>query len=71
MSICTDGIFSFKPFNEKNVIPRTESEIIELLLMDKTGGESPNMLQKKLRYIEREWALMPSDDLSIVRTILK
>ena len=70
LSIATDGIFSFKKFDDRVYMEKSETDIIDFLLKNREGGENENMLKKKLLKIEREWGLKPSDDLAIVRLIV-
>ena len=67
LSIVTDGIFSFQPFDVDEYDMASNREIIDWLLKDSTFEQYPAMLKKKLLYIEKTWGLKPSDDLSIVR----
>ena len=69
LSISTDGIFTFKEFDNKAYPTILEEEIIELLMVDKKWCEQENMLPKKVRKIEQHFGLKPSDDLSILRII--
>lgn len=69
LSMLTDGIFTFKKFDKQEYPEINESEIIDFLLVDKTGNENENMLKKKIIEIEREWGLKPTDDLTIIRVI--
>ncbi len=70
LSIATDGIFTFKRF-DKGVYEQIEATSIErFLLKDKTWCDSKNMLQKKMRFIEKNFGLKPTDDLAIVRLVL-
>lgn len=69
LSIVTDGIFSFKKFKNEDYVEKSESDIIHFLLKNKEDFENGNMLKKKLRKIEKEWGLKPSDDLGVVRLI--
>ncbi len=69
LSISTDGIFTFKAFDNKSYKPISESEIIDFLLLSTEGVDSEKMLHKKLLKIEKEWGLKPTDDLSIIRIL--
>ena len=70
LSIATDGIFSFKKFDNKIYTLIQENALIDLLLIDKQWEKQKNMLSRKLLEIERKFGLKPSDDLSIVRILL-
>lgn len=67
-SLATDGIFTFSRFNNQTY--QQAGNIAELLLIDKTGYQSTNMLDRKRIDIEKEWGLKPTDDLAIIRGIL-
>ncbi|MEY4905962.1 MAG: hypothetical protein RLZZ292_3777 [Bacteroidota bacterium] len=69
LSISTDGIFTFKKFDNKPYEPISEEKIIEKLLFDTTHKDNPNMLKNKIFELETENGLKPSDDLTIIRVI--
>jgi hypothetical protein len=68
LSICTDGIFTFKNLEDKNN-QMSESEIIEFLLKDIEGEEFDNFLDRKIKYLQDEKMHIVTDDLSIIRLI--
>lgn len=70
LSISTDGIFSFKRFDDKNYEVIPEEELIDYLLIDQQWADSGHMLKKKLIDIEKRYGLKSGDDLSIVRIII-
>lgn len=71
LSISTDGIFTFMPFdNKKEYEFIDEKQILELLLIDQTNMENENMLHQKVFFIEKTNGLKPTDDLTIIRMIL-
>nr|WP_198999868.1 protein phosphatase 2C domain-containing protein [Flavobacterium sp. ASV13] len=67
ISIATDGIFTF----EKLSAPKSKEEIdvIQFLTVDKTSSEKDDMLDFKLKRLENEFGLKPTDDFSIIRII--
>jgi hypothetical protein len=67
VSISTDGILSFNLDNQKTEL--TESEIIHKLLIDKFNFDKAEMLDTKIKFLEKEYNLMNTDDLSIIRVI--
>ncbi len=67
LSLSTDGIFTFKPFNNQKYPFITMEQIIDFLLKDKKELDSDNALDRKLRHIEKEYGLRPTDDLTIIR----
>ncbi len=69
LSISTDGIFTFRNFDEKNYDNITEQEIIRYLLLNKNFTDNEKMLHKKTAEIATDFGLKSSDDLSIIRII--
>lgn len=68
LSICTDGIYTFKNFGNSNE-QKEENVFKSFLLKDLEGSEQENFLANKLLYIREEWKHAPSDDLAIIRMI--
>ena len=66
LSICTDGIFTFKDLDNKNH-QRTEKEIIQHLLIDTEWQEFDNFLDRKVRALKKNWNHSVTDDLAIIR----
>jgi hypothetical protein len=66
-SLATDGIFTFSRYNN---LYQQAGNIAELLLIDKAGYQSTDMLDSKRIEIEKEWGLKPMDDLAIIRGVL-
>ena len=71
LSISTDGIHTFKPFDIKEYDTISETSIINFLMIDAFGADQENMLNKKLLHLKAQNGLIPGDDLTIVRVILK
>ncbi len=69
ISICTDGIFSFRNFDNGIYEKTTESDLVNFLTINTEWSNQENMLNRKLIGIEKEYGLRPSDDLSIIRVI--
>ncbi|WP_166920366.1 protein phosphatase 2C domain-containing protein [Flavobacterium poyangense] len=67
LSISTDGIFTF----EKLVLAKSKEEInvSEFLTTEKTFCETDEMLNLKLKKLENDFGLKPTDDLSMIRII--
>ncbi|NHN24417.1 protein phosphatase 2C domain-containing protein [Flavobacterium jejuense] len=65
LSISTDGIFTF----EKLIPNKSKEEInvIDFLTNEKTNSEKEEMLNLKLKILENEFGLKPTDDFSIIR----
>lgn len=65
LSISTDGIFTFEKLapNKSN----EEINVIEFLTSEKTNYEKDEMLNLKLKILENEFGLKPTDDFSIIR----
>ncbi len=68
ISIATDGIFTFRNFNNE-VYEKCEMDLVELLLKEKKDAQNPRMLIKQLNKIEEKWGLRPIDDIGIIRLI--
>jgi len=64
-SLATDGIFTFKKFNNNSY--QEAGNVVNFLLTDTVGHQTPNMLDRKLIELEKEWGLKPTDDLAIIR----
>jgi hypothetical protein len=68
LSICTDGIYTFKNFrNQQNQL--TEEELFQFLLVDQKDRTYPDFLSIKMRYLHEEMNHVVTDDLAIVRII--
>lgn len=68
ISIATDGIFTFeKLFLSKS---KEKIDVIQFLTIDKTNSEKNDMLDFKLKKLENEFGLKPTDDFSIIRIII-
>ncbi|MGB0839276.1 MAG: protein phosphatase 2C domain-containing protein [Chitinophagales bacterium] len=66
-SLATDGIFTFRPFDNNTYDHINTKDLLPYLLIDGTWGKQTNMLKRKLSEIESNFGLRPSDDLTIVR----
>lgn len=66
LSICTDGIFTFKNLEDRSK-QKSENEIIEYLLMDNDWAEFDNFLDRKIRVLKDKWNHLVTDDLAIIR----
>ncbi|MFH7012799.1 protein phosphatase 2C domain-containing protein [Flavobacterium sp. FlaQc-52] len=67
ISIATDGIFTFeklKPAKSEEVI-----DTIDFLTIENTDQGKGEMLHLKLKKLEHNYGLVPTDDLSIIRII--
>lgn len=65
LSISTDGIFTFKNLENQNH-QKSESEIIDYLLVDNQESEFDNFLDRKVRNLKKINHLV-TDDLAIIR----
>jgi len=70
LSICTDGIFTFKNFENKYK-EKAQSEIINYLLIDREWEEFDNFLDRKVRCLKDNDKHHVTDDLAIVRVLNK
>ncbi|GAB5527889.1 MAG: protein phosphatase 2C domain-containing protein [Roseivirga sp.] len=68
LSICTDGIFSFRNFKQP-AKQKSEAEIIDFLLINDQLSEHNNCLERKMRIVQQEWQHEVTDDLAIVRIV--
>jgi len=68
LSICTDGIFSFKNLKHQPD-QKNEQDIIEYLLMDEQYMEYDNFLERKIKMLKDEMNHVVTDDLAIIRMI--
>lgn len=68
ISIATDGIFTFTPVTlPKSALP---VDPLSFLLADQVLEGSGDLLQLKLKKLEHQFGLQPTDDLAIIRLIL-
>ncbi len=70
LSICTDGIYTFKNLENKTK-QKSENEIIQYLLVDNENSEFDNFLDRKIRFLKDEWNHIVTDDLAIIRIKMK
>lgn len=68
LSICTDGIYTFKNLKHKEN-QKSDSEIITYLLSDTEHKEHDNFLDRKIRFLKDQWNHVVTDDLAIIRII--
>ena len=68
LSLCTDGIYTFKNLENKNK-QKSESEIIQYLLSDTEHKEYDNFLDRKIRFLKDQEQHVVTDDLAIIRII--
>ena len=67
ISIATDGIFMFE--RVKKVETTDTINVLEYLVLDKSEIEKEEMLNFKLKKLEHNFGLKPTDDLAIIRII--
>lgn len=65
ISIATDGIFSFEPI--KKVEDETVINALNFLVLDTSGTYREEMLSLKLKTLEHQYGLKPTDDLALIR----
>lgn len=70
LSICTDGIYTFRNF-ENPLQQKTETEIKAYLLEDLEGAESVHFLQNKVLSLKGDCNHVVTDDLAIVRLVAR
>ncbi|MEM1324666.1 MAG: protein phosphatase 2C domain-containing protein [Bacteroidota bacterium] len=70
LSLSTDGIFTFSPFNNETTYDNIgDDKVTNYLLIDQQWMDQENMLHKKVHTLEKQYGLKPTDDLTIVRLI--
>jgi hypothetical protein len=67
ITISTDGIFTFEKL--KSYKSSEDINVTEFLTIEKTGSESDEMLNLKLKILENNYGLIPCDDFSLIRVI--
>lgn len=65
LSICSDGILSFAPFDDGEY--PTMPDPLDFLLENAHYVEKENMLYKKVKILAKDHGLKPMDDLAIIR----
>ncbi|MGH1433257.1 MAG: protein phosphatase 2C domain-containing protein [Lewinella sp.] len=70
LSLSTDGIFTFSPFQVDEQEAIAESFILDFLLKDQRELGNERMFAKKLYQLEGNYNVKPTDDLGIVRLVL-
>ncbi len=68
LSICTDGIYTFRNFENPRQ-QKNESEIMEFLLKDIETNAPDNFLERKMLSTKEDWKHVVTDDLAIVRIV--
>jgi len=68
LSICTDGIYGFKDFDNKSR-QRSKYRIFQYLLIDSENSESLDFLDRKMSFLRDIWNHTVKDDLAIIRVI--
>lgn len=67
ISIATDGIFSFEKI--KKVEDESNVNAVNFLVQDASGIENDEILELKLKTLEHQYGLKPTDDLAIIRVL--
>ena len=67
ISIATDGIFMFE--RVKEVSNKETINALKYLILDNSNDEKDNMLEFKIKRLEHNFGLKPTDDLAIIRII--
>jgi hypothetical protein len=67
LSISTDGIFTFEKVAQNK--SNHEIDVIQFLTEEDSNSEKDEMLNLKLKTLENEFGLKPTDDFSIIRII--
>ena len=67
ISIATDGIFMFTQVKKTDTTDTVNA--LEFMVLDNSNIENDEMLNFKLKRLEHEFGLKPTDDLAIIRMI--
>jgi hypothetical protein len=67
ISIATDGIFTFEKLKRNE--SKEDIDVISFLTIDKVNSEKEDMIALKLKKLENEFGLKPTDDFSIIRIL--
>lgn len=67
VSIATDGIFMFSEVVKKEQAGTKDA--LDFLVRDREYADQPEMLAIKLKRLERDFGLKPTDDLALIRII--
>ncbi|MEN2401027.1 protein phosphatase 2C domain-containing protein [Flavobacterium sp. MC2016-06] len=67
LTIATDGIFTFERLSTNK--SKEEVDVIQFLTIEKTNSEKEDMLTLKLKKLENEFGLKPTDDFSMIRIV--
>lgn len=70
LSICTDGVFTFKNL-KKPEKQMNDQKIIDYLLEDSSYSESETMLERKVRFLKESKSHVVTDDIAIIRVMIK
>jgi uncharacterized FlaG/YvyC family protein len=65
LTISTDGIFTFEKLAQKK--NNDEIDVINYLTIDNSNSENEEMLTLKLKFLQNEFGLKPTDDFSMIR----
>ena len=69
ISISTDGVFTFKKFDNEDYPKIKESQILDFFFDKEPEGNEEVFLRKRLYELEKKYGLKPSDDITIIRVI--
>jgi hypothetical protein len=67
ISISTDGIFTFEKIKQGK--SEQGIDVIDFLTIDKTNSDKKEMLNLKLKALDTEFGLKPTDDFSMIRIL--
>ncbi len=71
LALATDGVLAFRPFSPDSYRPVTEDELLTFLLIDREEGTEETAYRRKVIYIRNTFGLEPTDDLTVVRVMVK
>ncbi len=71
LSLCTDGVFSFQPFDALSYPHIEEQAILDHILAVQPSQPVENWLWQAFRSLELDYGLRPTDDCTVIRVLLK
>jgi serine phosphatase RsbU (regulator of sigma subunit) len=71
LTISTDGIHTFRNFDGQSYGQISQERIMAKFFEDENDLENSNKLKKTLIELQSKYGMMPSDDLTMIRVIIK
>ena len=70
LALVSDGIFSFKLFDNQSYMELKEDALVDSLLLQIPEGKEGYYYKKEMLKIEKDFGLKPGDDFSIIHLLL-